>query len=91
MCCQWRTKPAECGIGLRDGSWLCQNPACKCPGAGWLPDAWHADIASSSLLPGSPDVPGGVISNGYVGAFVPRMVPGSAGSPVCGVEHVKGT
>jgi hypothetical protein len=92
MCCNWRSKPDACGIGIctkTDCSWLCKLE-CQCSGAGWIPDSWQPEISASSLLPGSPDVPGGVISNGYVGAFVPRMVPGSAGSPVCGVEHVKG-
>eukprot|EP01052_Picozoa_sp_SAG31_P048497 SAG31_NODE_10174_length_1175_cov_1.132900_1_plen_344_part_00 len=55
-----------------------------------MPASWGADIDAGSLLPAAPDYPGGTLSNGYVGAWVPRGLPGSAGSPVCGVEHVKG-
>ena len=92
MCCNWRTKPGVCGIGRcpkGDCSWLC--PAeCACAGPGWMPQSWVAEAAAASLLPASPDQPGGQISNGYVGAWVPRGLAGSAGSPVCGVEHVKG-
>jgi len=55
-----------------------------------MPPSWAADVAAGSLLPAAPDNPGGTISNGYVGAWVPRGLPGSAGSPVCGAEHVKG-
>jgi hypothetical protein len=41
-------------------------------------------------LPFCPDQPGAAISNGYVGAWVPRGLPGSAGPPVAAVELVKG-
>jgi hypothetical protein len=88
MCCNWRTKPRECGIGTPT-SWLC-TAECRCTGPGWVPQAWKAEIASASLLVASPDEPGATISNGYVGAWVPRGLPGSAGAAVCGVEHVKG-
>ena len=70
-------------------SWLC-HAECACQAPGWMPPAWDADARSGNLLPAAPDNPGGAISNGYVGAWVPRSLPGSAGSPVCGVEHVKG-
>ena len=42
------------------------------------------------LLLASPDEPGGTTGNGFVGAWVPRGLPGSAGPPLAGVEHVKG-
>ena len=82
----------ECGIGVctkAECSWLC-HAECACAAPGWMPPSWAADVAAGSLLPAAPDNPGGTISNGYVGAWVPRGLPGSAGSPVCGAEHVKG-
>lgn len=83
----------ECGIGVCDQSdgcsWLC-HAECACEAPGWMPTDWNAGIQAGSLLPAAPDNPGGAISNGYIGAWVPRGLPGSAGSPVCGVEHVKG-
>eukprot|EP01046_Picozoa_sp_COSAG06_P015202 COSAG06_NODE_966_length_11290_cov_4.010097_10_plen_364_part_00 len=93
MCCNWRAQPLECGVGVcsqSDGcSWLCHEQ-CKCPEPGWMPTSWAAEIASGDLLPAAPDNPGGAIANGYLGAWVPRGLPGSAGAAVCGVEHVKG-
>ena len=77
MCCNWRAKPLLCGIGVSP-SWLC-HADCKCPGAGWMPESWVAEAAAGDLLPGSPDLPGGTVANGYVGAWVPRGLPGSAG------------
>ena len=92
-CCNWRARPLECGVGVcsqSDGcSWLCHEQ-CKCPEPGWMPTSWAAEIASGDLLPAAPDNPGGTIANGYLGAWVPRGLPGSAGAAVCGVEHVKG-
>jgi hypothetical protein len=94
MCCQWRQRhtPAAtggCGIGLLKDGWLCPaDCACAAPTAAQMPVAWENNQRADVLV-GAPDVPGGWVSNGYVGAWAPRGLAGSAGSPACGVEHVK--
>ena len=45
---------------------------------------------SLEVLVAPPLEAGAQIGNGYVGAFVPKSVPGSAGAPVKGIEHVAG-
>ena len=80
-CCHW-SAPAgrrEC-LGNGSAGWLCPA-SCGCGPAGWVPEAWTPAIAAGTLLVGDPDEPGAVVSNGYVGAFVPRGLPGSAGPP----------
>jgi hypothetical protein len=94
-CCQWSTlepggSQKKClGDGQHDGA--CPvGVGCECI-AGWTPPSWAEEIASADRsLAGAADEPGATIGNGYVGAFVPRGVPGSAGPPYVGVEHVKG-
>ncbi|CAE8603635.1 unnamed protein product [Polarella glacialis] len=86
-CCGWTDRP-EC-VGKDVDSWLCPA-SCACQGPGWFPEAWRSDIQVGSLLVASPDEAGGAVSNGYVAAAVPRLMPGTAGPPLSGVEHVKG-
>eukprot|EP01046_Picozoa_sp_COSAG06_P058015 COSAG06_NODE_11508_length_1500_cov_1.803712_1_plen_415_part_01 len=94
-CCNWSTldpggsnRPCE-GDGEHSGA--CPvGIGCECI-VGWTPQAWSAEIARGDRSEaGAHDEPGATISNGYVGAFVPRGVPGSAGPPYVGIEHVKG-
>jgi hypothetical protein len=93
-CCQWRSQPACTGAanGMSShGDWMCPTDTCGCVApTNRYPKAWKAEVASGNLLVGGPDEPGASIGNGYVGAWVPRGMPGSAGAPVSGVEHVKG-
>eukprot|EP00937_MAST-01D_sp_MAST-1D-sp2_P001773 g1773.t1 len=70
--------------------WECPAACGACGGPGWMPAEWHTDAASADLLPAAPREPGATISNGYVGAWLPLSLPGSAGPPVIGVEHVHG-
>jgi hypothetical protein len=87
LCCHWTDRFLECAGNPAD-QWLCPA-SCACDGPSWVPPEWLSRISQGSLLVGSPDQPGGTIGNGYVGAWIPRGLPGSAGSPVAGVEHVK--
>ena len=57
---------------------------------GWIPDDWRVAQARGDLLLAAPGAAGAQIGNGYVGAFVPVSVPGSAGPVEFGVEHVAG-
>ena len=57
---------------------------------GWFPSEWKAAQARGDLLLAAPGAAGAQISNGYVGAFVPSSVPGSAGPVEFGVEHIAG-
>ena len=92
-CCHWSTNPTQCtGFdgppGIPTGSWLCPLTPCLCEGPHFIPASWEQAIARNSLVPATSDEPGGTIANGYVGAWAPRGLPGSAGAATTGVEHV---
>eukprot|EP01046_Picozoa_sp_COSAG06_P014421 COSAG06_NODE_895_length_11669_cov_5.131384_10_plen_126_part_00 len=84
-CCHWSER-LECQ-GDPEKDWLCPL-SCKCGEPGWMPKSWAAGVASGSILVAPPDMPGATVQNGYVGAWVPRSLPGTAGPPWAGFEHV---
>ena len=69
--------------------WEC--PAgCSCHRPTEMPPEWPAAEAAGDMLIAAPREPGASISNGYVGAWLPISLPGSAGPPMAGIEHVHG-
>lgn len=90
-CCNGGVDPARCsGNGTGMGGLCSIGVGCECTGAGWMPAAWALEVAAADRLVGSPDEPGPAVANGYVGAWVPRGLPGSAGPAYSGREFVQG-
>jgi hypothetical protein len=91
MCCHWRTKPDECGIGNMQGPFVERGmPMAVSRGLSlhWTRlDAteWVKAVQTGSILPrsGSRSTRSNNRKHGYLGAFVPRSLPGSSGRPVC--------
>ena len=70
----------------------CTAPTAAAAGSAQNMHLYLSPWANSTLdvLYAGPTQAGAQIGNGYVGAFVPISVPGSAGPPARGIEHVAG-
>jgi hypothetical protein len=90
-CCNGLLDPARCsGNGTGMGGMCFVGEGCGCAGPGWVPASWRAEAAVADRLIGSADEPGPAIANGYVGAWTPKGMPGSAGPAYVGREFVMG-